>query len=67
MRIDVFRDSCEGHGLCEERAPELYSLDAEGYVEFKFADRDVPTADEEAAAAGARVCPVAALRVRADA
>lgn len=34
---------------------------------FEYADRDVPAHDLEAASAGARVCPVAALLVRANA
>lgn len=64
MRIDVVRDRCEGHGLCEERAPQVYTVDNEGYVVYAFGDEDVPVTEEAAAAAGARVCPVAALLVR---
>lgn len=67
MRIDVIRDRCEGHGLCEEVAPQLYSLDDEGYVVFTLDGQDVPEDDRAAAIAGARVCPVAALIVREDA
>ncbi|MEU1343993.1 ferredoxin [Streptomyces sp. NPDC005827] len=66
MRVEVVRERCEGHGLCGERAPTLYGLDDEGYVTFAYEDRQVPPDSEEAAAAGAGVCPVAALRVRAD-
>ncbi|XVQ15196.1 ferredoxin [Spirillospora sp. CA-255316] len=67
MRIEVIRERCEGHGLCEERSPALYGLDDEGYVVFAYADRDVPAHDQEAASAGAGVCPVAALLVRSHA
>lgn len=66
MRIDVIRDRCEGHGLCEERAPQVYTVDDEGFVVYAFEGRDVPPSDEAVAAAGARVCPVAALLVRGD-
>ena len=30
MRIVLDRPRCEGHGLCEEAAPELMHLDDEG-------------------------------------
>ncbi|WP_409468949.1 hypothetical protein [Streptomyces sp. HC307] len=42
-------------------------IDDEGYVVFEHVGRDVSAPDQEAASAGARVCPVAALLVRADA
>lgn len=61
MQIDVNLAACEGHGLCEQVAPQVYALDDEGYV---YVRPDQITSDlEDAAAAGARVCPVAALRV----
>ena len=63
MRIDVNLDACEGHGLCAQVAPQVYALDEEGYVHLTV-DEIVPDL-EAAAAAGARVCPVAALRVAA--
>ncbi|MBO1902690.1 ferredoxin [Leucobacter weissii] len=66
MRIDVIMERCEGHGLCAEVSPELYALDDEGYVVFEHDGADVPDADRAAAAAGARVCPVAALLVRGE-
>ncbi|MFF4806393.1 ferredoxin [Streptomyces sp. NPDC002144] len=66
MRIEVVRESCEGHGLCGERAPTVYGLDEDGYVTFAYEDRQVSADKQEAAMAGAGVCPVAALRVRAD-
>lgn len=60
-RIELDRPRCEGHGLCEEAAPELMHLDDDGELII-----DRPEVDGEAqmrAAAAARVCPVAALRV----
>ncbi len=59
MRIDVTHDRCEGHGLCELTAPEIYRLDEEGMVEMLF--DEIPDALRTKAEAGARVCPVAAL------
>ncbi|MFD4510638.1 ferredoxin [Streptomyces sp. NPDC058457] len=67
MYVEVDRGRCEGHGLCGERAPTVYGLDDEGYVAFAYEGRRVPKDSEEAAAAGAGVCPVAALLVRWDA
>jgi ferredoxin len=32
VRIDVDRDRCEGHSLCEDRAPATFSVDDEGRV-----------------------------------
>jgi ferredoxin len=61
MRIAADRDRCEGHGLCEEVAPELYELDDDAVVVLLH--EEVPAALERKAEAGARVCPVAALRV----
>ncbi len=62
MHINVNLNACEGHGLCQQAAPEVYELDDEGYVRLLPEDLD----DRLAAAAeiGARVCPVAALTVQ---
>lgn len=62
MRVDVDLARCEGHGLCEATAPAVYQVDDEGLVRLLV--DEVPLALESAAAAGARVCPVAALRMR---
>ncbi|MFF8576474.1 ferredoxin [Streptomyces sp. NPDC015140] len=61
MRIVLDRPRCEGHGLCEEAAPRLMHLDDEG--ELVLDEEEVDGADITLAAAAARVCPVAALRV----
>ncbi|NYJ73623.1 ferredoxin [Allobranchiibius huperziae] len=62
MKIVLDRPRCEGHGLCEESAPQLMHLDDEG--ELVLDREDVTDAGDVAAATGAvRVCPVAALRL----
>jgi ferredoxin len=61
MRIAANRDRCEGHGLCVDTAPEVYDLDDDAVVVLRH--EVVPAALERRAEAGARVCPVAALRV----
>ncbi len=60
MKITLDRPRCEGHGLCEEAAPQLMHLDDEGDLIL-----DVEVVDDEldAAKAAVRVCPVAALRI----
>jgi ferredoxin len=63
VRIVVDHDRCEGHGLCTEQAPEVFRLDDAGDLVHRFDGRDVPQELAEAAARGAGVCPVAALRV----
>ena len=61
MRINADRDRCEGHGLCADVAPEVYDLDDDAIVVVRH--ETVPADLERKADAGARVCPVAALRV----
>ncbi len=61
MRFEIDRPRCEGHGLCEEAAPDLLHLDDLGEVVIDVAE----FGDEalERARAAVRVCPVAALRL----
>ncbi|MGI5516189.1 ferredoxin [Streptomyces sp. CA-106131] len=61
MRIVLDRARCEGHGLCEEAAPQLMHLDDDGELVLDREEAD--QADAALANAAARVCPVAALRV----
>mgnify|MGYP001319101017 CR=1 FL=1 len=61
MRFELDRPRCEGHGLCEEEAPDLLHLDDAGDLVI-----DVVEIDDDAlerARAAVRVCPVAALRL----
>lgn len=63
MHVIVDETRCEGHGLCEMTAPRVYELDEDGLVRLQHGE--LPPELEAAAEAGARVCPVAALRVTA--
>jgi ferredoxin len=56
-------DRCEGHGLCEEQAREVFQLDDEGNLVHRFDGQELPEELVEAAGRAAMVCPVAALRV----
>ncbi|WP_031086856.1 ferredoxin [Streptomyces sp. NRRL WC-3549] len=61
MKIVLDRPRCEGHGLCEEAAPQLMHLDDEG--ELALGREEFEAADAVLAHAAVRVCPVAALRI----
>jgi ferredoxin len=61
VKIVADRDRCEGHGLCVDTAPDVYDLDDDAVVLLRY--EVVPPALERRAEAGARVCPVAALRI----
>jgi ferredoxin len=61
VRISADTARCEGHGLCEEVAPRVYELDDDAVVTLRH--HDVPPELERLAEAGARVCPVAALKL----
>lgn len=63
MRLLLDRPRCEGHGLCEEAAPSLMHLDDDGDLIIDQDEVEPGSADEAAAAAAVRVCPVAALRL----
>ncbi len=61
MRVSADTGRCEGHGLCETVAPLVYELDDDAVV--RLVHDEVPPELEQLAEAGARVCPVAALKV----
>lgn len=64
LHLELDRPRCEGHGLCEEAAPDLMHLDDDGELVLDVAELDgnEPTA-VAAARAAVRVCPVAALKL----
>jgi len=59
--VEVDTTRCEGHALCEGAAPSVYRLNESGQAEIVPLEitREL-VADAEA---GARLCPVNALRV----
>jgi ferredoxin len=59
MRIQVDRRLCSGHALCAAKAPEVYSLDEEG---FCCSDGNTVPPDKTAQAElGALSCPEGAI------
>jgi ferredoxin len=61
MNAEVLTERCEGHGLCESTSPDVYRLDDEGFANVLV--NPIPAALEASAQAGARVCPVVAIRI----
>jgi ferredoxin len=63
MRVSVDRKRCEGYGLCERSAPEVFALDEKGELIAKYEGRDLPAELQPSAEEAVRVCPVAALTI----
>ncbi|HET6951513.1 MAG TPA: ferredoxin [Acidimicrobiales bacterium] len=61
MKIRVDRQMCQGHALCNAAAPELFTLDADGYSNVDI--RDVPAGMEDAARRGLLRCPERAITI----
>lgn len=61
MRIEVDRDRCEGHGMCEVLAPDFFELDDDG--EVVVLQSEVPAGAEPIVRGAVRGCPVASLRL----
>ena len=59
MRIRVDRSKCSGHALCAATAPELYTLDDDGYS--NVGELDVPPGMEDLARRGMEACPELAV------
>lgn len=59
MKIRVDRALCVGHALCAARAPEVYTLDDEGFC--KSDGTPVAPHLEPQARLGARLCPEGAI------
>lgn len=62
MHVTVDRARCEGHGMCEEAAPAVFSLDDDG--ELVLLADPVPAELKAETERAVRLCPVAALTVR---
>jgi ferredoxin len=61
VRLAVDWTRCESHGLCAHVAPDLISLDRNGFP--AFADSPVPRRHEPAARRAVAMCPGLALRL----
>jgi ferredoxin len=63
MKVTVTPNRCEGHGLCEGIAPELFDVTDDGVVHLVLGTRPVPEGLEERAAEAVRTCPMGALNL----
>ena len=61
MRITVDRSMCQGHALCAGVAPDLYTVDDEGYS--NVGELEVPAGLEELAVRGMQSCPERAITI----
>lgn len=60
MRITVDPDLCDGFGLCDGHAPELFEFDDDGYATER-GDGAVPAEQEPAAKRAIAGCPAHAI------
>ena len=59
MKIRVDRSKCSGHALCAATAPDLFTLDDDGYS--AVGELDVPSGMEDLARRGRDTCPERAI------
>jgi ferredoxin len=63
MQLRVIPDVCNLFALCVEQAPELFSIDDAGELEYVV---DVPLELEQRALLAARSCPTGAIELRME-
>ena len=61
MRVRVDTELCQGHALCNGAAPDLFTLDANGYSDVGV--REVPSGMEDLARRGMLSCPERAISI----
>ena len=61
VRVRVHPGLCQGWGNCHRFAAAVYSLDAEGYVDFHMVE--VPPELADVARLGAEICPASAISI----
>ena len=64
MRVVVDRDRCQGHGVCESEAPEVFSVSKKGVLTVVV---EAPTESSRGLVERAvRFCPTGALTIEED-
>lgn len=61
MKIIVDHGKCQGHAMCHNRAPDIFTLDDAGYN--RMAPFEVTAEQEPRARKAARLCPERAIAV----
>lgn len=64
MRIRVDRDLCQGHGVCESEAPEVFSVSKDGVL--TVLDETPPESQRAAVELAVKYCPTHALSIEED-
>jgi len=61
LRIVVDRGLCQGHGVCESEAPELFEVSKQG--DLTVLDERPPDAHRKALELAVKYCPTHALTI----
>lgn len=61
-RIHVDRDLCQGHGVCESEAPEVFVVERKATT-VTVLDETPPESQRTAVEAAVRYCPTHALSI----
>jgi ferredoxin len=64
MRVLVDRDLCQGHGVCESEAPEVFSVSKQGVL--TILDTSPPETLRGSIEQAVSYCPTNALRIEED-
>ena len=64
MRIVVDRDLCQGHGVCESEAPEVFSVSKKGVL--TILDENPSEDMRKIVELAVSYCPTHALRIEED-
>lgn len=64
MKVIVDRDLCQGHGVCESEAPDVFSVSKGG--ELTVLEPSPPPEQRGPVEQAVRFCPTAALRIEED-
>ena len=64
MKIVVDRDLCQGHGVCESEAPDVFSVSKKGVL--TVIDESPAEAMRPAVEQAVAFCPTKALRIEED-
>lgn len=64
MKVTVDRDLCQGHGVCENEAPEVFSVSKQGVL--TIVDESPPESQRRHVETAVGYCPTKALRIEED-
>ena len=64
MRVIVDRDLCQGHGVCESEAPEVFAVSKQGVL--TILEGSPPESARAQVQQAVRFCPTGALRIEED-